>query len=130
MCSIGKHIQKARLAAHMTRAELARRSGYNDPSSIWRIENNLALPRNIQEIAHALLSDESTPRTQLNWSEQRMERLITHLVNAEGPESLEECITLAQEWRKQGEDAIIEAMRYLRRKRRHVLNAKTKEVMP
>jgi excisionase family DNA binding protein len=51
-----------------------------------------------------------------NWSERRLARYVKKLVEAEQLASEEERQRLREEWYARGEDSIIEAMRYLRRK--------------
>lgn len=52
----------------------------------------------------------------LSWSEERMARTVAMLVESEQPASDEERERLRAEWIEQGEDAVLEAARYLRRR--------------
>ena len=61
----------------------------------------------------------SKPDSQIARAERRLEQAISALVASEQPESEEEAQALRDDWRSQGEDAVHEAMRYLRKKARN-----------
>lgn len=56
------------------------------------------------------------PDPSLDWHEQRMEQYVAVLVHSEQPENEDEHQRLRNRWYERGEDAVLEAMRNLRKR--------------
>lgn len=61
------------------------------------------------------------PQTKQTWAERRMAHYINDLLDAEQPPTEEDRHQSYDEWHARGEDAVIEAWRYLNKKRREAI---------